>query len=541
MKLTVTYAGQPGTKRAEAFLGFLRTHVAQVREASVGDLGALDLGGVDVLIADGAYDSGPQPPERLALSDLPVPTVLIGAVGGRVGDALGLKLGWRYGCVCLDHRMIAPTSMHPIFMGPAPVPATTPLTIPSPASFLQYAAVKSVPATVDVLEVAPFALDAAELESAVAGMKAAAKAGDIVTWRALMATIPPPGLVTTGDGFTDSPDCEAILGGINMKAHDYVAVGRQGRFLQWGFEGPADTFNELGAALFLNAIAYIAEFADAPVLALRVQQPRAMMRTELAYATGDDCLARSFGGTAPVQVDLAGAVAWLDANDGYLRPSGDDRDGSFELDGDLVALQLANHDRALLDVLVKQLTDDGADGDRARRLWVRYVRRAPGTHEARWLEQNREHLFFSDWAGYRWVSALDVPAYVVPRRGFARSPQVGAALTGTKRADGLLEAHVQLFVGEGYHVYAPTATDGIPTTVELTSAHRLVAPPEFPAQEHLSGQVLVTLLLDGDSHDVDLAVRVQACNSVECLPPATIALSATFTDREEVWTTELTA
>lgn len=61
-------------------------------------------------------------------------------------------------------------------------------------------------------------------------------------------------LVSTSAGFLDSPDCEHILGGINLKAHDYNAVARQGRFLSWGFHGDPSQMTELGRALFLNAI-----------------------------------------------------------------------------------------------------------------------------------------------------------------------------------------------------------------------------------------------------------------------------------------------
>jgi hypothetical protein len=551
MQLRVLYVGQPGTARTEAFLEFLRAHIAAVREANIADLGSLDVTGIDVVVVDGTMLTEPNPPARLALSDLPLPTVLVGVVGGAVGDALGLKLGWRFGCACLDHRMLAATAPHPILEGPVPVPDAAATTIPAPDSFLQYSLIKDVPETVSVLDVAYPEMTPEEHEAALTAMRTAALSGDIEEYHRLRALIPDPGLVTTSAGFFDSPDCEAILGGINSKAHDYVAVGRQGRFLQWGFEASPDRLTPLGQALLLNSIAYIHEVGPQPVLALRAQHPRDMALASLTVAEPDDPagsaqLARHFGEHVPA--DLVGTAAdgldWFTAHRGYLRRVGLGNDGVLELDTDLVDLGLANDDPALLDRLASDLDAPGPDGARARRLWTRYVRRATAdvAGERAWLAEHRAELFFSDWADFRWIAPRDLPELVAPRGGFARGDNVNASFDGVRGPDGVITATLTVRVADDYYVYSPDASDGLPTVIAVTTpGMALAGPPVFPPTPdgHLRGESDILLALTGPARDVELDVTVQACNSVECLPPTTMHLVATIAASEQAWTAQL--
>src|SRR5687768_11234663 len=126
--LRTLYAGQLGTARAEAFTTFLAERVGPVRTASVADLVDVDQSDIDVLIVDGEPQEGEQPPAELDLKHFPKPTVLIGGVGARVSDTLRLKLGWQFGCLCLDHRAIVEpgTTDHQVFQGPHAVPAPSP-------------------------------------------------------------------------------------------------------------------------------------------------------------------------------------------------------------------------------------------------------------------------------------------------------------------------------------------------------------------------------------------------------------------------------
>ncbi len=70
----------------------------------------------------------------------------------------------------------------------------------------------------------------------------------------------PPGLISHGDGFTDSPDAEFISDGLHTKAPGQVALGRHGNFFHWGFSAPPKHMTEQGRLVFLNAIHYIAKF-----------------------------------------------------------------------------------------------------------------------------------------------------------------------------------------------------------------------------------------------------------------------------------------
>jgi hypothetical protein len=507
------YVGQDGTERADRWCAFLREHVSALRTASVADIGSLDLTDVDVVIIDGEPHAEPQPPAELTDADLPLPTILIGGMGGKVSDAIGLKLGWHFGCLCLDHRAIVDVAAvsHPIFHGPVRLPGMVTQTIPAPENFLEYAVTRFVREEFDV----------ADIHAAAPGDDESSN----------------PGLVSTSAGFLDSPDCEHIMGGINMKAHDYNAVARQARFLQWGFHGDPSALTELGKALFVNCMHYIASYAGAPVEALRVRWSREVLHTTLTFLSHPEVdpaelLSFEFGPAVPdgVGTTTESALEWYAEHRGFLRHEGVGHDGFFTIDADLVALGTANDDPALLETLAARLGEKTADGDRARRLWQRYVRRDPGNAAAErdWLGLHRDRMFFSDWAGYRWIARDDAPTLTVPRTGTAEAGPVYLALTANRVEDDLqLNLHFVLL--PGFYIYAPGALDGIATTIEVVSDHVLVTPPVFPEAEksHLYGKVKVPMTVRGPADTVELAVRVQACDKQSCTPPATSRVHAT--------------
>ncbi len=538
---TVLYVGQPDTERAAHFRSFLSDHFVAVRFDSVDRVGQLDLRDVDVVIIDGDPHSQPSPPEELIPENLPLPTVLIGGVGGKVSDAIGLKLGWEHGCLCLDHRAIVEDASleHPVFKGPVQVPAPTIDTIPTPETFLHYTATKNVPEKVPVAAMHAGPPERTEAEKAELAAKAQAlfEAGDYDGYRALSANEPTPGLVSTSAGFLDSPDCERILGGVNMKAHDYVAVGRQGRFLAWGFHGDPSSMTELGKALFLNSIHYISQYAEAPVEALRVLRSREVLHTMLGFLDSvpaeqaSQMLVREFGDAVPGGIggSVDEALAWWAVNRGFLRYTGTRHRGHYEVDGDLVAVGIANDDPALLDAVAPHLGLEGEAGERARRLWERYVRRDPSDvdREQAWLAEHRDALFFSDWAGYRWIARDDLPVLAVPRSGFQEEGPVAVGASASRTA-GELTVDVQFFLQPGYYLYAPGASDGIPVSLDPASPHELIGPPVFPESEdfHLTGRPLIRLRLRGESDEVEVDVTVQACNEQSCTPPSTVRVRA---------------
>lgn len=98
------YAGDAGSPDTESWRAFLAQNVASVRVIDVLQLASADLTGADAVIVGGSPVSGSgrevrvQPaPQGITLDVLPLPTVLIGGMGGLVADQMNLKLGWRYG------------------------------------------------------------------------------------------------------------------------------------------------------------------------------------------------------------------------------------------------------------------------------------------------------------------------------------------------------------------------------------------------------------------------------------------------------------
>jgi len=208
------------------------------------------------------------------------------------------------------------------------------------------------------------------------------------------------GLVSDGYGFTDSPDCELISGGINSKGPGAVAIGRQANWLLWGFcASPAEMTDE-AQRVFLNAVVYMKRFDGARPAFAKAARARDWALLYATYAKSEgmrDWARKQFSpdlleGNAPEALEAA-----LRADLGYLR-----FDGVFRIDEDAKALGIANRDVALLDRCIAMLgTDDAA---RAERILARYVPDRQGTPAEwkRWLEENRERLYFTDTGGYCW-------------------------------------------------------------------------------------------------------------------------------------------
>ena len=538
--LRITYAGDDGSERTADFAAFLRERFAEVVVASVSDLGSLDLTGSDVLIVDGETELtqmwAPQLPARLSLQGFPIPTVLVGSLGGQVGDKLGLKVARGQGCVCLkESAVVGPTwGGHAIFAGPFPLPDVAPSSIPTPAAFMRGPKGSEIGDTVAVVDLHEPVSQAAFEGSPE--LTAAEERGDEEAVRALLHAGSPIGLVSSPAGFLDSPDCEWILGGINTKAIDYVAVGRHGRFLLWGFGAQPSAMTPIGAALFSNAVAYIAEFAGAPCEALRVSQPRAWIRSLLGYLPPDASLA-SMGLSLPERLGETVADArerWPDC-EGMLRFAGGTSRGEWVLDEELQAFGVANDDPKLPVLLAEQLDAAGETGERARTLWRRYLRRDVGgvgdvMAERAWLNAQGE-LFFSDWAGYRWISRTDLPHLNPPRFEMHSAGVVQAQADAHRALDGTITARVRLTVTNGYYVYPPGSTEGLGlnVTTPADSSYRIVGAPVLsPCDEHIT-QTEVRLVLEGPGDELALDIRSQACDAQQCLIPTTLQVSCAIT------------
>jgi hypothetical protein len=108
IKLSVLYAGNPGTDRAKDFQSFLEAHVTGVKVTNFGKFEEAEAKDFDVVLFDwtsiylrdkkGKIDGnteGARSPRLPKISrDFAKPSILIGAAGGLLGRSLHLKIGW---------------------------------------------------------------------------------------------------------------------------------------------------------------------------------------------------------------------------------------------------------------------------------------------------------------------------------------------------------------------------------------------------------------------------------------------------------------
>jgi len=488
--MRILYAGEPGTAHSEAYVRFLG-ELGETRFLDVAELASADLSDADLLVVDADWQLAV--PAGLTVETLSMPTVLVGNFGVKVGEALHLKIGTNYGCMCLDEDAIVWDPTHPVFEGLTG--ALDPK--PGPANFRSYSSILDVPETFPAL-------------------------------RVLRDPIGKSGQVTAGFGFNDSPDCEVIAGGFNEKTQEHFAIGRQSRFLHWGFAGSPDDYTPEGRVLLAACLRYLVRFADDPVRELRTTDPRPILQMllalegwrgtglppELAAMIRQQYLEKLFAGEIPeaARGERPERLAWFDTHAPFLRNDG----AGYYVDTDAQALGLATNDVAFLDACLKQ-------GEAT--LWERYTGRPLDDRSAGWLAENREHLYFTDWGGYRWVSALDVPSPQPPAADRAvpqATPTLGAARYGD-----VVRCMLMLELPAGFYAYAPGSQDGLPLALTVRDGVEVVeelAVVQPAGEDHLSGNVLATFAVRGVSDEMSASLRVQLCDELTCLAPQTLEL-----------------
>lgn len=496
--MRMVYAGKSSSAQAEAYASLL-SEIGDVSVIDVDELASADLSGAHVLVVDASHTHAV--PSGLTLKKLVPPTVLIGNFGVKIGDALDLKFGSHYGCMCLDSDAIVWDTTHPVFSGLAPHLVEKPV----PENFLHHKSYLTVP-------------------------------DRVATLRVLQDVGEEPGQVTTGLGFLDSPDCEVIAGGFNEKSHEHFAVARQGRFLHWGFSGAPNKLTTAGRALFIACLRYITLFADDPVREFRTTPSRQILQSQLAYEgwrgiglppemSGmmiTSFLKGIFARGIPVALfgDKAKRLAWYDEHAPYLRNEG----AGWFVDEDARSLGLPNNDLAMLDACLK------AGDERAARLWQRYTGRSLDDVRAEraWLDVHRAHLYFTDWGGYRWVSELNEPSPKPPLAHAARP--AAAASMGAARYGGHIKVALQIQIPAGYHAYAPGSDQGLALAVLPADGFELVGELELePSDGYPVGQVFGRCSVRGSGDELVLKLRVQLCDILTCLPPQTLDLRCPIT------------
>jgi hypothetical protein len=212
------------------------------------------------------------------------------------------------------------------------------------------------------------------------------------------------GVVARSYGFTDSPDAEIIVLGVNVgKEYGAVGVGRQGNFLQWGYSAPPSQMTEAGRKLFLNCICYIHKFDGKPPLIRRASSDRwnAIMLAALINSIKDE---RFFSGTFSPELrekyegDPNGLVKYYRDNFELIY-----RDRVFLVDNELKSLGIkSNRQIGTLEKLISLLKDE-KHAETARLLLARYTTESFQNAEQwqSWFEDNKNRIFFSDVGGYK--------------------------------------------------------------------------------------------------------------------------------------------
>ncbi len=220
------------------------------------------------------------------------------------------------------------------------------------------------------------------------------------------------GAVARSYGFTDSPDAEVLVLGVNTgKEYGAVSVGRHANIVLWGYSAPLAKMTDAGRKLFLNCIHYIHRFDGKAPLIRKIAQHRL---NTLRLAPGserywrrrqrepdrrvtpyipDDVTEKFLG-------DPNGLVQYYQDNLEFIY-----QDRQFRVDSELKSLGLhSNRQIATLERLISLLKDEKS-AETARRLLARYTNqsfREPQEWQS-WFEQNKERVYFTDVGGYKFL------------------------------------------------------------------------------------------------------------------------------------------
>ena len=227
-------------------------------------------------------------------------------------------------------------------------------------------------------------------------------------------------VVARSYGFTDSPDAEVLALGFNRgKEYGAVGVGRHGNFLQWGYCGSPAQMTEAGRKFFLNCVCYIHRFdGKAPLIRVASsQRSNALVLAGIITRVSGD-KKEFFTRTFPNELwerygtDPKGLTIYYKESIELIY-----RDKVFCIDSELKSLGVdSNRSVDTLERLIR-LLQDKTHADAARLLLARYTSESFGSANQwqKWLENNRDRIFFSDVGGYKFFVApkgylsLDIP------------------------------------------------------------------------------------------------------------------------------------
>lgn len=505
--------------------------------------------------------------------DFDRPALMVGHMSDNLTRSLGTKNDWY--CLCLMSHAHTWRAEHPIFKGPYKVKITTEER-PTPEgikSFPHHFEDNKVPETMTMWRVQKYDFT-----------------GDSDVRI---------GMVSRPGGYEDSPEAEWISGGECAKSPDAMALGRHGNFFHWGFAASPDYLTDEAKPLLANAIVYISQFAGQTPIARKyddrvitrdyigdkkyfmtrefyesyVEQNREYNRMteekkrevqaridageqvseqDRFYLTArlmdivsyDEFLQQQEGELyALYGADVEKYAQHYDENLPYYYGGGP---RGLTIDEDAKRLGIANNDIALIDKAI-QLWEKREDVACAKRLLERYTLMdfSTAAEWRRWLEENRERLFFSESAGWKWIvnsreeGANPYFEYFMrekaARARAAATDDMNPVAVGTAASilyDGSWVLTVRLALHKGYHIYDKVAPNDVfvPTTVkfDLPEGAELVGDPIVPQGEFYTANGTTVFRSDaiyqqrikgkvGDKVKVQL--EYQCCDPTICFPP----------------------
>jgi hypothetical protein len=258
-----------------------------------------------------------------------------------------------------------------------------------------------------------------------------------------------PGWCTYTDEHAGAPELELLCGGVNHKTPRAGAIWRQGHLLHFGFEPSPERMSEVGQALLVNAICYIARFTeDRPI----VRTPcgflqdhwitgRSVLERLVAHGERDPKTYVPFYVGKNAQKELEGKSRrevgeWFRRHRDYLRA---DKEGKLDIDGDLQSLHVAADRPEFFEKMFVLLADAGRQ-ETARRVLKRYVPDGPRFDASvqqwrAWWKENQPYAFFTDRGGYRWMIDPLAKKRAIPTaklRGSARATLPGVKSRSTR-------------------------------------------------------------------------------------------------------------
>ncbi|AYL93882.1 protein-disulfide reductase DsbD domain-containing protein [Mucilaginibacter celer] len=438
--------------RMADFKAFLETRFDKVEVVDVRDYNASMSDKVDVTIADAGPINLPANFNR--------PIILMHQLAPDVGLPIGLKFDWY--CQCLEDDALNIKTSHPIFNTPIKVNLTL-VTRPTPGSFFNGYQAATTPKEMPMWKV--IKEDASAKDKYIIGM------------------------VAHGEGFNDSPDAEAISGGVCLKNAEAVALGRHGNYFMWGFSGSPNHMTDEAKDVFVNTICYIKKFDRQQPIMKKVQIENREWVSEMIYRSDKaqyekTLISRKEGNArllkmqqelkdrkakgedigraneALLHMPISDATESFDdylkywTGSGMYNMFGTDveayhkyyrenleyyypADGySLQVDEDAKKLGISNRKVELLEKCISML-EKGDDAALAQRVLERYTTEKFGsaTEWRNWLNKNKPNLYYTEAGGFKFMVntyKTETAAVAAPVSGTVKTT---AATTVPTRAD----------------------------------------------------------------------------------------------------------